>query len=259
MKTIAIAVLAAVLGMIAPARAQTPNLMNYQGVLKDNLGNPLTGSYSITFRLYDVATGGTALWTETQPSVSVANGLFSVLLGSVTALSPSNFSGPDRWLGVQVGADPEMTPRQRIASVAYALRTPDFTPVFGSWDAGANETGAGNWLWVTELYNTDPSSLVRAADNRSVTVLKAGYYAVHASVLQYDLADNERGDVYIQRNGANVELSLGYGQVGQAYYKHTLTYVGFFNANDTIAVNNASAGASRYGSGWSHLHIYRLR
>jgi hypothetical protein len=257
MKKIAITTMLGLLLWSAPAWAQAPNLLNYQGVLKNSGGTPQTGTFSLMFRLYDAASGGTLLWTETQPSVSVTNGLFSVLLGSVTALSPSNFSGSNRWLGVTVGADPEMMPRQQIASVAYALATP--TPVMGSWDAGANEAGAGNWLWATELYNTDSSYLVRDVGNRWINILKAGYYVVHASVLQTDLADNERGDVYIQRNGISVELSLGYGQVGQIYYKHTLTYVGFFNAGDTVAVNQATAGASRLGTGWSHLHIYRLR
>jgi hypothetical protein len=124
MKKFAVTAIFGFLILAASVWAQAPNLVNYQGVLKDSGGNPLTGTYSITFSLYSVSTGGTALWTETQGSVSVSNGLFSVLLGSVTPLTPSEFSGTDRWLGVTVGGDPEMTPRQRIASVPYALRTP---------------------------------------------------------------------------------------------------------------------------------------
>jgi hypothetical protein len=124
MKSWAIVTILGVMVLGGPVQAQSPNLVNYQGVLKDSGGNPLTGTYSITFSLYSVSTGGTALWTETQGSVSVSNGLFSVLLGSVTPLTPSEFSGTDRWLGVTVGGDPEMTPRQRIASVPYALKSP---------------------------------------------------------------------------------------------------------------------------------------
>jgi hypothetical protein len=125
MKKIVIFALISFLVCVVPAWAQAPNLVNYQGVLKDSGGNPLTGTYSITFSLYSVSSGGTALWTETQGSVSVSNGLFSVLLGSVTPLTPSEFSGTNRWLGVTVGGDPEMTPRQRIASVPYSLRSSD--------------------------------------------------------------------------------------------------------------------------------------
>ncbi len=141
-------------GTMTPVWAQAPNLMNYQGVLKDNLGNPLTGSYSITFRLYNVASGGTALWTETQGSVSVANGLFSVLLGSVTALAPANFSESDRWLGVQVGSDAEMTPRQRIASVAYSLKSVPSTRTINTLDtrAGCPPAAAANTDLFTQVF-----------------------------------------------------------------------------------------------------------
>ena len=36
----------------------------YQGRLAGAADAPLTGTYSIIFRLYDAATGGTPLWTE---------------------------------------------------------------------------------------------------------------------------------------------------------------------------------------------------
>ena len=46
-----------------------------QGRLTDASGNPLSGTYSIRFRLYDAAVGGTALCEDIN-SVSVDNGLF---------------------------------------------------------------------------------------------------------------------------------------------------------------------------------------
>jgi hypothetical protein len=51
--------------------------------------------------------------------VAVFDGIYNVLLGSVTALDASVFSGDDRWLEVKVGDD-TLSPRQRITSVAYA-------------------------------------------------------------------------------------------------------------------------------------------
>ncbi|MFQ5794658.1 MAG: hypothetical protein ACE5JP_06370, partial [Candidatus Bipolaricaulia bacterium] len=91
-----------------------PEMINYQGRLTDSSGIPLSGTFSMIFKLYDVASGGTALWTETQ-DVVVTNGLFNVLLGSVNSLSASLFTGAT-YLGVQVDSDPEMTPRQQIVS-----------------------------------------------------------------------------------------------------------------------------------------------
>lgn len=48
------------------AFGQIPQTMSYQGVLTDANGNPVNGSVSLTFKLYDAATGGTNPWEETQ-------------------------------------------------------------------------------------------------------------------------------------------------------------------------------------------------
>lgn len=103
--------------------ATVPQTVSYQGYLANSGGTPVTASASMTFRLYTAASGGSALWTETQPTVNVSNGVFNVLLGSGTAFSsvPLLFDVP-YWLTVQVNADPEMTPRQPLASVPYAFR-----------------------------------------------------------------------------------------------------------------------------------------
>lgn len=107
-------------GFAATAHAAVPKLLTYQGILKDNSGNFLTGSHSIVFRLYTASSGGSAAWTETHPTVSVASGKFSVQLGSITALG-LDFSS-DYWLSVQVGADAEMSPRVRLTSSGYSIR-----------------------------------------------------------------------------------------------------------------------------------------
>ena len=54
-------------------------------------------------------------------SVQTKNGLYSVMLGSTNPLTAAILSGPEKYLGVKVGADAEMTPRKRIVSVAYAI------------------------------------------------------------------------------------------------------------------------------------------
>jgi hypothetical protein len=100
--------------------ADVPQTMSYQGVLRDAVGDPVAdGDYSITFALYSAATGGAALWEETQ-SVSVEDGVFNAVLGSVTPLELS-FSQP-YWLGISVEGEAELSPRVELASAPYALR-----------------------------------------------------------------------------------------------------------------------------------------
>ncbi len=101
-------------------RAQIPRLISYQGIYTDTLGvAKLDSTYSFTFRLYNTSSGGTALWTETK-SIATKKGLFSTNFGDVTPLSLP-FDVP-YWLGIQVGANPELLPRTQLTSSSYSLR-----------------------------------------------------------------------------------------------------------------------------------------
>jgi len=101
--------------------AQVPQKINYQGYLVSASDVPITNpSLLIAFKIYDVPSGGSALFTETQ-TVPVSNGLFNAVLGTNTALTlPFNVQ---YYLGVTVGADVEMAPRQALVSTPYALRS----------------------------------------------------------------------------------------------------------------------------------------
>jgi putative metal-binding protein len=101
--------------------AQVPPHITYQGRLTASSGQPVNGTIALTFRLYDVPSGGAPLWEETHGSVSAADGLFTVILGSITPLGLA-FDVP-YFLGVKAGTDTEMTPRQPLGSVGYAMRS----------------------------------------------------------------------------------------------------------------------------------------
>lgn len=106
---------------LLPSRADAPALVSYQGKLSDSSGQPVANaSYSLTFALYNQASGGALLWTETHPSVPVTAGVFQVLLGSVTPLLDSAFEG-STWLEVRLGGN-ALLPRSRIVSAGYAMR-----------------------------------------------------------------------------------------------------------------------------------------
>jgi hypothetical protein len=104
---------------ISPSSAAIPYTINYQGYLTNSTGAPVDGTVSMTFSLYTAAAGGTALWTETQ-NVDVSGGIYSVILGSLSTLTPLAFDVP-YWLGVRMASDAEMTPRVQLTSVGYAF------------------------------------------------------------------------------------------------------------------------------------------
>ncbi len=111
-------------GSALDALAQAPQLLNYQGRLTDANGAPRNGSFPMSFAIL----GGTSSWSEAQ-TVNVANGFFSVLLGSVTPFPADLFTsgqtdayGPVRFLEVTVSGE-TLSPNIRIVSAAWAIGT----------------------------------------------------------------------------------------------------------------------------------------
>jgi hypothetical protein len=104
-----------------------------QGRLTDDSGNPLDGTYNMTFRLYGAYTGGTALCEDTR-GVSVNNGLFSAYMEGAGC----PIDGRQLYLSVQVGDDSEMAPRQFIDNVPYAWSLRPGAVISGS--LGSNAT-----------------------------------------------------------------------------------------------------------------------
>ncbi len=101
--------------------SEIPHLMNYQGILTDDTGQPVQNDvYEITFKIYNQESGGNPIWTETQ-NVLTNDGIFHVLLGSINEIT--EFPSENAWLGIKVGENPEMIPRKRIASVGYSFET----------------------------------------------------------------------------------------------------------------------------------------
>ena len=101
------------------ASLNVPHTIRFQGVLGDETGLPLDGTFTLTFRLYNTETAGAVLWEETQTNIVIESGMLDVELGSVVDLDlPFN---EQYWLGAEVGIDGEMSPRFKLTSVPYAF------------------------------------------------------------------------------------------------------------------------------------------
>lgn len=107
---------------VAEETATFSRLISYQGrLLNPGNGQPKPdGAYSMGFSLFDVPSGGSALWSETQPAVQVSRGAFTALLGQVTPFPANLFDGRDLWLGLLVNGE-SLGARVRIANVPYAM------------------------------------------------------------------------------------------------------------------------------------------
>ncbi len=120
----------------SPPAAVLTDQIPIQGRLTDANGIPLNGTYTVTFYVYDAAVAGNLLCGNLDASVEVTNGLFNSTLDLCDLVDA--FEGDQMYLGVKVGDDPEMTPRQPIQGVPYAYTV----------KPGAVIKGANSYLFV---------------------------------------------------------------------------------------------------------------
>jgi hypothetical protein len=159
-----------------------------QGILRDQTGRSVSdGNYALTFSLYTTASGGAAIWTETQPTVAVQRGIYSVYLGSVNSLASVNFDA-QYYLGVSINGAAELTPRITLSTVPYArgvIGVQNKFPSSGDITIGGNASltgnltlGAGGKLTFndgTELTSAAVSSVVATGE---VTLRNSGNNAI---------------------------------------------------------------------------------
>ena len=117
--------------------AATPQNVNYQGVLTDSAGIPITTPTTVTIvaRVFDGASGGTELYSETHSNVTVEEGVFSLVLGSGStptgSFSASTFAANTTWLQLEIEGEAQ-SPRQAFLSVPYALHAEDAAQLDGN-------------------------------------------------------------------------------------------------------------------------------
>jgi len=145
--------------IVSGVLADVPRQISFQGQLLDDAGAVVAdSSYEMEFSLYDLVTGGTALWTEFR-TVVVHDGIFQVNLGAHTYLDLPF----DRryYLGMRVGNDPEMYPRLPLTSAAYALRAEIADALGGYSPTDFVQTGT-------------PGSITAASSDAALTVSNTG-------------------------------------------------------------------------------------
>lgn len=183
MSRLAIIMLSTTVFLSSQVSSEVPGLLSYQGILLDSAGNPLPEPANVTFTIYDLPSGGSVFWQETQEIEFDENGRFNVLLGAVNPIDDDVFVDPVRWIGVRVEGDSELLPRTRIVSVGYAHRTGtidggsggaisgdvtingDFF-ITGKATIGPNNTNAGANSFVAGLDNTAEDSSAAVGGGR---------------------------------------------------------------------------------------------
>lgn len=150
-----------VLGATATAGA-VPSTISFSGRLSTSKG-VVEGPVNLTFRLHDVATGGTPVWFEDRAAVEAKEGLVFVDLGAVTTLDTGVFKGAQMFLEIVVDGE-TLSPRVAINSVPYAMHTADSDTLGGTVaadDVITSVTGT-NGITATKTGNALAVSLATA-------------------------------------------------------------------------------------------------
>jgi len=114
-----------VIFVASATQAQVPPTITYQGRLLDNTGTPISGDYDISFRIVSTKTGSdVVVWESGTQSIPIAGGVFTYELGSAVLLPDDIFAGDTTCtLGIKIDTDPEIAPRTKLNSVAFAFHS----------------------------------------------------------------------------------------------------------------------------------------
>jgi hypothetical protein len=144
--------LLASLAAFAASAMAVPSGINYQGALTDDQGNPITGTRTMSIKLFGAATGGAQLYTEEIGAVDVSDGVFSFEFGT------SGTSNAEQSDTVAL-TDGTATTFQKVVSAAEVV-------------AGSVSVSDGTYTWSQSggSSNDDDFGVVYSTNLRRVTV-----------------------------------------------------------------------------------------
>jgi hypothetical protein len=193
------------------ANAAANNTINFQARLLSNTGALVPdGYYNAEFKLYDAASGGTLLWTDTRYDtngvtagndyrIQVKNGYLTVSLADTSA-GGTAFPGTidwsqELWLSMNIGgttqtASPtwngEMSPRMKVTAVPYAFAAKE-----------------AQQLKVTNGANTTTISVTAPSANRTIT------FGDQSGTVVLDSTLTTEGDIYYRNGSGLARLARG--------------------------------------------------
>lgn len=112
--------------LVAVCKAQFPQLINYQGVARNNTGAPLINqTIGVKFDIHELTAAGTVTFSEMQTLITNSLGLFSTQIGKVNNLAVCDWTKLQYFLEVSIdpngGTSYTSLGTQQLASVPFAL------------------------------------------------------------------------------------------------------------------------------------------
>jgi len=176
--------LVACFGMaLASTAAADINSVSYIGELRDSSGAPISGNATITVEVFDAATGGTSLQSQTFGDVAVNNGVFSVVLqqeaflGQQAPFLEFTVDGETLAPRLEVFAQP-FASRSKVADLAQAVVS---VAGFESQDLVDLVVGNEGKINTNISFNTFQQGLIQA--NEDATSTNTGAIATNTGAI----------------------------------------------------------------------------
>ncbi len=233
-----------------------PRILSFQGRLTDSSDNPITTYKNVRFSIYDdsAATGsGNLLWQELQGVTPDEDGVFSVLMGNTvtTCANPLTVAtGPcaipstlftenaTLYLGVTIENDSELTPRQQVATVAYATNSETLQGLPPSTAAGAATNNV--------VLALDSSGNLTIGGSATPTFqASGGQFTLSGTVLKITTTAGSNSNVQITPDGLG-KVDIQKSIINSGVNGPLTTAAGAVQVDDLFAVNATSSGQSAF-------------
>ena len=228
-----------------------PQTINYQGLLKDASGVVVAnGDYNLTFKMYDVESSGSPLWTETK-LINIVDGIINTQLGSITPITlPFN---EEYWLGITIAAGSELTPRIKFASVPYSfmsMNVPDASLTAGKIADGQVVKSINSLTDDVNLIPGSNISIIPSGNNLTISSTGGGGltlpYSETTSNSGYAISITNTDDSGILGTASNTS-GLNFGLYGSSASTSGRGIWGFVSA--TTGSNVGVGGGSQSSTG----------
>ena len=207
---------------VALAANDITRLVPFQGRLHGGDNKIVSdGTYDLTFYVYDTPTGGTSLWTETHPSVSVIHGYVNVLLGAISPMVESNYAtqaplygeakntvnfSEQKYLGISINGGAEMFPRSQLVPTFHAYTANHATHATQADNAdNLGDKAASTYAQVNYVNNADGVLNLKIDDNITnvTTALNAKFNGAKAK--DADLFDGLNSTDFLRNTAKAVD------------------------------------------------------
>ncbi|CAN5345284.1 hypothetical protein BH09PAT4_BH09PAT4_08850 [soil metagenome] len=218
-----------------------PRILSFQGRLTDSSDNPITSAKDLRFGIYSdpTSSGSALLWQETQRVTADQDGIFSVLLGSSTAIPASVFTNQTGlYLGITVQSDSELAPRQQIATVAFAANSETLQGLYPITAAGA---GTSN---VVLALDSSGNLTIGCSANPSFAAT-GGSFSLSGTTLNLNTTAGSNGNVSVTPDGRGLIL-LNKPVSNSSNNNNITTARGAVEIDDMLAVLATSSGQSAF-------------